>query len=123
MARLCYGGSYIEQHRTFDVVRRCSTLFDMTAQKGWFLVMEHSDAQIEALMREPHFRSLVSSLVGREVSRSRLYELRKELALKHEAFTANYARVLAYYAKLRNSKRDPQSARQLTIQFAKDHNL
>jgi hypothetical protein len=85
--------------------------------------MEHPDSQINALMTEHHFRSLVSSLASRQVSRSRLYELRKELALKHEAFTPQYARVLAYYAQLRGSRRTKESARQLTIQFAKDHNL
>jgi hypothetical protein len=85
--------------------------------------MEHLDSQINALMTEHHFRSLVSSLAGRQVSRSGLYNLRKELALKNESFTPEYARVLAYYAQLRSSRRTKESARQLTIHFAKENGL
>lgn len=81
------------------------------------------DAKIEQMMPETLFRAIVSSLAGRRISRTRLYELRQELSLGDEEFTPNYARALAYYSKLRTARRSPEVARQMTINFCEEHNL
>lgn len=81
------------------------------------------DAKVENLMSERLFRSLVCSLVGRRISRTWLWELRQELAMGDEEFTDAYARIVAYYAKLRAANRTPAAARRLTIQFCKENDL
>jgi len=84
------------------------------------------DTKIEQMMPEVLFRAIVSSLAGRRISRTRLYELRSELNqgdLSDEEFTPGYARTVAYYAKLRTARRPPQIARTMTIKFCKEHQL
>ena len=81
------------------------------------------DAKIEQMMPETLFRAIVSSLVGRRSSRTRLFELRQELGMSDEEFTPNYARVLAYYSKLRTARKTPEVAKKMTIQFCKEHQL
>jgi len=77
----------------------------------------------DLILTEEQFRSSVSDLLGRDISRSLLYERRQELAPRAEEFTLAYARVVAFYCRKRASRIKPDVAKQLTIAFAKENNL
>lgn len=81
------------------------------------------DAKVESLMSERMFRATVCSIAGRRISRTWLWELRQEMAMGDEEFTPTYARIVAYYAKLRATKRTPEAAKRMTIQFCKENEL
>jgi hypothetical protein len=81
------------------------------------------DAKVESLMSERMFRSTVGGIIGRRISRTWLWELRREIEMGDEEFTPTYARIIAYYAKLRSTNRTPSTARRMTIEFCKENDL
>ena len=74
-------------------------------------------------MTEGQFRSLVGSVCGRRISRTWFYELRRELGIDSDSYTSNGARAVAYYAQLRKRRVSPDTAKQMTIQFAEENDL
>jgi len=81
------------------------------------------DVKVESLMSERMFRATVCSIIGRRISRTWLWELRQEMSMGDEEFTPTYARIVAYYAKLRSANRTPSTAKRMTIEFCKENNL
>ena len=82
------------------------------------------ETEIETLYREQHFRLEVSCLLRRKVSRTRLYEWRRELGLLDEPMTYNVARAVAFYGKLRGNRNiSITQATERTKAFCEQHNL
>lgn len=77
----------------------------------------------EARMTESQFRALVGSICGRRISRSWFYELRGELSISSDSYTAQGARAVAYYAQLRRRRVSPAKAKEQTIKFVEDNDL
>lgn len=82
------------------------------------------ESEIESHYPEKLFRVEVSCLLHRRVSRTRLYEWRRELGILDEPLTYDYARAVAYYGKLRGNRNiSVEDAIQRTKQFCIDHDL
>lgn len=79
--------------------------------------------QTEARLTERQFRSLVGSICGRVISRSWFYELRGELGISSDSYTAKGARAVAYYAQLRRRRVPPGEAKEKTLQFIEANDL
>lgn len=82
-----------------------------------------NSADIHAILTEEQFRSAVSYRLNRQISRTTLFNYRKELDQVKQELTLNFALVMAQYIDLRSKRVAADRAKQLTIKFAKENNL
>lgn len=85
--------------------------------------MQAPERYIEAIYTEPQFRAQMEYLLRRRVSRTWLYQLRRDLDGCSQDLTWDYARALAYYAKQRQQRVDPARAKQKTVEFCRSNGL
>lgn len=82
-----------------------------------------NSADIQAILTEEQFRSAVSYRLNRQISRTTLFNYRKELGQVKQELTLGFALVMAHYVDLRAKRVAADRAKQLTIKFAKENNL